>query len=247
MEGVAFYNGKTDYASKALLVNDLVWYGLDLYRVTKQIEEGGKLIPETNLVKTSIESLLSNYYGRDRVTQLENDTLNVSGDFTINAGDIAETADNLTIKANHVHVDSTDPVYYKQASIHGSLITIPINAPDGTTYQIPLYNHDANHINIIGSTEEFTSVTEKGLVTTLGFYTTGDGGGGNYIVTDTDIVPDGHTVFSCADGLVAVLLPDCNTTFLTYGGKGDMSAMSDTLNSYLKYCVNNNIHAINTT
>lgn len=251
MEGVAFYNGQTDFASKALLVNDLVWYGLDLYRVTRAIEEGGKLIPETNLVKTSIESLLSNYYGRDRVTTLLNDTLNVpgdytvnAGDYTVNAGDIAETADNLTIKANHLHVDSTEPIYYKQPSIQGSLITIPINAPDGTTYQIPLYNQNANHANIIGSTTEFTSVAEKGLVTTLGFYTTNDGGGGNYIVTDTDIVPDDHTVFGCADGLVAVLLPDCNTTFLTYGGKGDMSAMSDILNAYLKYCVNNNIHAI---
>ena len=244
MEGVAFYNGQTDFASKALLVNDLVWYGLDLYRVTRAIEEGGKLIPGTNLVKTSIESLLSNYYGRDRVATLLNDTLNVSGDYTVNAGDIAETADNLTIKANHLHVDSTEPIYYKQPSIQGSLITIPINAPDGTTYQIPLYNQNANHANIIGSTTEFTSVAEKGLVTTLGFYTTNDGGGGNYIVTDTDIVPDGHTVFGCADGLVAILLPDCNTTFLTYGGKGDMSAMSDTLNAYFKYCVNNNIHAI---
>nr|DAF39112.1 MAG TPA: Particle-associated glycoside hydrolase, Fri1, tailspike, Acinetobacter baumannii [Caudoviricetes sp.] len=244
MEGVAFYNGQTDYATKTLLVNDLVWYGLDLYRVTKPIEEGGKLIPETNMVKTSIESLLSNYYGRDRITTLLNDTLNVSGDYTINSGDIAETADNLTIKANHVHVDSTDPVYYKQPSIRGSLITIPINAPDGTTYQIPLYNHDANHVNIIDNTTEFTSVTEKGLVSTLGFYTTNDGGRGTYIVTDTVIVPDGHTVFGCADGLIAVLLPDCNTTFLTYGGKGDESGQSDILNSYFKYCVNNNISAI---
>lgn len=244
MESVAFYNGQTDFASKALLVNDLVWYGLDLYRVTRAIEEGGKLIPGTNLVKTSIESLLSNYYGRDRITTLLNDTLNVSGDYTVNAGDIAKTCDNLTVKANSVHLDTTMPIFYKQPDVNGTVITVPINAPDGTTYQIPLYNHDANHINIIGSTAEFTSVTEKGLVSTLGFYTTNDGGGGTYIVTDTDIVPDGHTVFGCADGLVAVLLPDCNTTFLTYGGKGDMSAMSDTLNAYFKYCVNNNIHAI---
>lgn len=244
MEGVAFYNGQTDFASKALLVNDLVWYGLDLYRVTRAIEEGGKLIPGTNLVKTSIESLLSNYYGRDRVTTLLNDTLNVSGDYTVNAGDIAETCDNLTVKANSVHLDTTLPIFYKQPDVNGTVITVPINAPDGTTYQIPLYNHDANHINIIGSTAEFTSVTEKGLVSTLGFYTTNDGGGGNYIVTDTDIVPDGHTVFACADGLVAVLLPDYNTTFLTYGGKGDESGQSDLLNSYFKYCVNNNIAAI---
>lgn len=111
MEGVAFYNGQSDYASKALLVNDLVWYGLDLYRVTKPIEEGGKLIPETNMVKTSIESLLSNYYGKDRMTTLLNDTLNVSGDYTVNAGDVAETSTNHTIKVtadHHIDIDGND-------------------------------------------------------------------------------------------------------------------------------------------
>ena len=244
MEGIAFYNGQNDYATKALLVNDLVWYGLDLYRVTRAIEEGGKLIPGTNLVKTSIESLLANYYGRDRVTQLLNDTLNVSGDYTINAGDIAETCENLTIKANSTHIDSTEPIYYKQPTVDGLLITIPINAPDGKTYQIPLYNNDINHANVLSSTSDFKKVTEKGFVTTLGFYTANDRGGGNYIVTDTGIVPDGHTVFGCADGLVAILLPDCNTTFLTYGGKGDESGQSNILNNYFKYCVNNNIAAI---
>lgn len=108
MEGVAFYNGETDYASKTLLVNDLVWYGLDLYRVTRGIEEGGKLIPGTNLVETSIESLLSAYYGRDRTAQILNDTLNVTGDYTLNAGDISETADNKTVKINKDFVLDTD-------------------------------------------------------------------------------------------------------------------------------------------
>ena len=119
MEGVAFYNGQTDFASKALLVNDLVWYGLDLYRVTRAIEEGGKLIPGTNLVKTSIESLLSNYYGRDRVATLLNDTLNVSGDYTVNAGDIAEISTNRTIKVTtdrEVDVDGNDSLHIDGAS-----------------------------------------------------------------------------------------------------------------------------------
>lgn len=111
MEGVAFYNGQTDYATKALLVNDLVWYGLDLYRVIKPIEEGGKLIPETNLVKVSIESLLSNYCGRDRTATLLNDTLNVSGDYTVNAGGIAETADNKIDKFTNYELDVTKSVF----------------------------------------------------------------------------------------------------------------------------------------
>ena len=131
MEGVAFYNGQTDFASKALLVNDLVWYGLDLYRVTCAIEEGGKLIPGTNLIKTSIESLLSNYYGRDRVTTLLNDTLNVSGDYTVNAGDVALTSDNLTVKSTtSTELDSDAAITLKSADL-------VINPQNPATYRTP--------------------------------------------------------------------------------------------------------------
>lgn len=96
MSGVAFNEKDNETASKDLLVNDLVWYHGDLYRVTRAISTGSRYIIGTNLVATTIESLLSTYYGRDRVAQLLNDTVNVSGDYTINAGDIAETADNIT-------------------------------------------------------------------------------------------------------------------------------------------------------
>lgn len=101
MSGVAFNEKDNETASKDLLVNDLVWYHGDLYRVTRAISEGSKYIVGTNLVATTIESLLSNYYGRDRVSQLINDTLNISGDYTVNAGDIAETASNLTLHSTH--------------------------------------------------------------------------------------------------------------------------------------------------
>lgn len=142
MEGVAFYNGQTDFASKALLVNDLVWYGLDLYRVTRAIEEGGKLIPGTNLVKTSIESLLSNYYGRDRVATLLNDTLNVSGDYTVNAGDITKTADNETIALNS---DLTLDVkgHVNLSPLQNPLIVAP-----------PSKNDDYNTIKIVDSNND---------------------------------------------------------------------------------------------
>lgn len=96
MSGVAFNEKDSETASKDLLVNDLVWYHGDLYRATRAISTGSRYIIGTNLVATTIESLLSTYYGRDRVAQLLNDTVNVSGDYTINAGDIAETADNIT-------------------------------------------------------------------------------------------------------------------------------------------------------
>lgn len=96
MSGVAFNEKDNETASKDLLVNDLVWYHGDLYRVTKTISTGSRYIIGTNLIATTIESLLSTYYGRDRVAQLLNDTINVSGDYTINAGDIAEIANNIT-------------------------------------------------------------------------------------------------------------------------------------------------------
>ena len=114
MSGVAFNDKDNETASKDLLVNDLVWYHGDLYRVTRAISKGSKYIIGTNLIATTIESLLSNYYGRDRVSQLINDTLNVSGDYTINAGDIAETSSNRTEKVTsdrEIDVDGSDSIH----------------------------------------------------------------------------------------------------------------------------------------
>lgn len=97
MDGVAFNDKDKDYATKDLLVNDLVWYAGNLYRVTRAIPTGSKYIPGTNLIKTTIESLLAQYYGRERTAQVNNDSVNVSGDYTLTAGDITETASNLTL------------------------------------------------------------------------------------------------------------------------------------------------------
>lgn len=119
MDGVAFNDRDQDYATKDLLVNDLVWYAGDLYRVTRAILTGSKYIPGANLIKTSIESLLARYYGRDRTAQVSNDTVNVSGDYTLVAGDIAETSTNRTIKTTkdrEVDVDGSDSVHVDGAS-----------------------------------------------------------------------------------------------------------------------------------
>lgn len=97
MSGVAFNDKDNLNATKDLLVNDLVWYGGDLYRCTRAIPEGTTYIPGTNLTTTTIADCLATYYGRDRVAQVLNDTTNVSGDYTLNAGDIAETASHVTI------------------------------------------------------------------------------------------------------------------------------------------------------
>lgn len=97
MSGVAFNDKDNLNASKDLLVNDLVWFGGDLYRCTRAIPQGTTYLPGTNLTPTTIADCLATYYGRDRVAQVLNDTVNVSGDYTLNAEDIAETASNVTI------------------------------------------------------------------------------------------------------------------------------------------------------
>ena len=97
MSGVAFNDKDSLHASKDLLVNDLVWYGGDLYRATRAIPKGTTYIPGTNLTPTTIADCLATYYGRDRVAQVLNDTLTVSEDYTLNAGGITETASHVTI------------------------------------------------------------------------------------------------------------------------------------------------------
>lgn len=97
MSGVAFNDKDNLNASKDLLVNDLVWYGGDLYRATRAIPQGSTYIPGINLTPTTIADCLATYYGRDRVAQVLNDTISVSGDYTLNAGDIAESASHVTI------------------------------------------------------------------------------------------------------------------------------------------------------
>lgn len=112
--GVAYNNLDSVYATKDLLVNDLVWYDLNLYRVTRAISTGGQLLPGTNLTPTNIESLLSAYYGRDRTAQVMNDTVNVTGDYTLNAGDIAETSTNRTEKVTadrEIDIDGSDSIH----------------------------------------------------------------------------------------------------------------------------------------
>lgn len=114
MSGVAWNEKDSETATKNLLVNDLVWYHGDLYRVTKAINIGGKFIINGNITPTTIESLLSNYYGRNRISQLLNDTLNVTGDYTVNAGDIAESATNKTTKIRkdrEIDIDGTDSIH----------------------------------------------------------------------------------------------------------------------------------------
>lgn len=155
MDGVAFNDRDQDYATKDLLVNDLVWYAGDLYRVTRAIPNGSKYIPETNLIKTSIESLLVSYYGRDRTAQISNDTVNVSGDYTLVAGDIAETSTNSTIKVTkdrEIDVDGADSLHIDGVStVNVGGLRTEVYAGDktekitGTTTEEYTGTHTENH------------------------------------------------------------------------------------------------------
>ena len=164
MDGVAFNDRDQDYATKDLLVNDLVWYAGDLYRATREIPAGSKYIPGTNLIKTTIESLLARYYGRDRMAQISNDTVNVSGDYTLAAGDIAETSTNRTIKVTkdrEVDVDGSDSVHVDGAStLNVGGLRTEVYAGDKTegvtgteTTNKNIVNETVNNLTVIGNNE----------------------------------------------------------------------------------------------
>ena len=123
MSGVAFNDKENAEASKDISKYDFVWFGGDLYQAQRDIPQGSKYVPGVNIVATTIADALATYYGRDRVAQVINDTLtasetqtigaknrviNVTGDQTVTAGDIAETSANRTIKTTadyHIDVD----------------------------------------------------------------------------------------------------------------------------------------------
>lgn len=173
MDGVAFNDRNQDYATKDLLVNDLVWYAGDLYRVTRAIPTGSKYIPGTNLIKTSIESLLARYYGRDRTAQVSNDTINVSGDYTLAAGDIAETSDNTTIKNTkdrNIDVDGdftistpnldlniSNPVKFQTPQAFNEFFNaIDIKGQDNNLYKVLAYNKNTQMMpGLFTSPEKF--------------------------------------------------------------------------------------------
>ena len=100
MSGIAFNDKDNLNATKDLTINDLVWYGGDLYRCIRAIPKGTTYIPGTNLTPTTIEECLETYYGNDRVANVLNDTVNVSRNYTLNAGNIAETSANRTVNVS---------------------------------------------------------------------------------------------------------------------------------------------------
>lgn len=150
MDGVAFNDRDNIVASKDLLVNDMVWFGGDLYRCTRPISQGSKYIPGTNLTPITIADSLATYYGRDRVAQVLNDTINVSGDYTVNAGDVTETADNVTLHATTDTLIDTDGNRTDDTAGTHTVIadTLAIQTTTPMRYQTPTKIRGGNYITL---------------------------------------------------------------------------------------------------
>ena len=161
MSGVAFNDKDNLNASKDLLVNDLVWYGGDLYRCTRAIPEGTTYIPGTNLTPTTIADCLATYYGRDRVAQVLNDTVNVSGDYTLNAGDIAETASHVTINSTQDMLLDADGNLTEQVT-GGKTIEVGGKLTERVTgsREIDIDGDDSVHVDGVTSINRGGAVTE---------------------------------------------------------------------------------------
>lgn len=161
MSGVAFNDKDNLNASRDILVNDLVWFGGDLYRCTRDIAKGTTYIPGTNITPTTIADCLATYYGRDRVAQVLNDTVNVSGDYTLNAGDIAETASHVTIHSTLdmlLDADSnlTEHVAGGKTSEVGGKLTEHVTS----SREIDVDGDDTIHVDGVTSINRGGAVTE---------------------------------------------------------------------------------------
>ena len=114
MQGITISVETGTTATKDYLVNDLLWYKSGLYRVTRALAVGDDLTPNYNIIETSVESLLTKYYGRDRIAQVANDTIKVSGDYALHAGNITETAENITLHSTKDTLIDADGKYTEQ-------------------------------------------------------------------------------------------------------------------------------------
>lgn len=161
MSGVAFNDKDNLNATKDLLVNDLVWYGGDLYRATRAIPQGTTYIPGTNLAPTTIADCLATYYGRDRVAQVLNDTVNVSGDYSLHAGDIAETASHVTIHSTQDMLLDADGSLTEQVT-EGKTTEVGGNLTERVTgsRELDVDGDDSIHVDGVTSINRGGALTE---------------------------------------------------------------------------------------
>ena len=133
-----YEEGKT--ATVNLKAFDLVWVDDILYYALHNINIGDAYVPDANIKQTTVEKMLAisfknnmlNFIGEDRTTTLNNDILNVSGDWTVNAGDITQDSNNLTVTVKN------DALFdFNSASAKVKEKTFPIIFPDKT---IDLHN-----------------------------------------------------------------------------------------------------------
>lgn len=210
MDGVAFNDRDQDYATKDLLVNDLVWYAGDLYRVTRDIPIGSKYIPGTNLIKTTIESLLVNYYGRDRTAEVSNETVIVKNN------SIETITNEKNIKAKDIVLNPENPLTYKTPEDLSTYFkSVKFKDKNNNIYDV-LVNLNVKKLESlisgifyaenVNSMIADTNITNNSIVLTACYSLLNDGGNGVYAITDSK----SDFSITLSNGLYANLLyTDC--------------------------------------
>lgn len=144
-----YVDGKT--STFDLKTNELVWFEDNLYYALHDIDIGDALVPDANIKKTTVEDMLKisfrenmlNFIGGNRTTTLDNDILNVSGDWTVQAGDITQDSNNLTATVKK------DALFdFNSASARVKEKTFPITFPDKV---VDLYNSDSFNVKEFGA------------------------------------------------------------------------------------------------
>lgn len=112
---------------------------------------------------------LNNYEGTDRTATLDNDTVNVSGDHTLIAGDESRTADNITDHAKNTFEISSPDLTLKSSN----RTKIGTRARGYRRTIIQLADQDGNAYNSIAESEETNEILANKFIMVGDSYGTG--------------------------------------------------------------------------
>lgn len=237
---VHYVDGKT--STFDLKTNKLVWFEDNLYYALHDINIGDALVPDANIKKTTVEDMLKksfkenmlNFIGDNRTTTLDNDILNVSGDWTVNVGDIAFTSNNTT---NHVKQDFVEQIDGEMnTDITGNYIE---NVEGDKTTNAKEY-----FVNLKNRSMKLSEVAMEYQLNVINFGATGDGATddtssiqkaldaltensslffppGTYVITNTLIVPllNNIKIHGNNSADTIILNKSLNNSFFRIGGR----------------------------
>lgn len=123
----------------------------------------------SDICDTFARKQLNNYTGTDRTATLDNDTVNVSGDHTLIAGDESRTADNITDHASSVYELNSPDLRIK--STNRVMLGTPI---DGFRRKLlPLRDNNNNDYNVIVETNTTNEILANKFIFVGDSYGTG--------------------------------------------------------------------------